>query len=97
MLDKLKQFKSFIMAGLVSLVLMIGAVLWRNRGEASPAATKAIAEDKSKEIVQKANEIQSTNTSIAEKQEAVVQAAKPVIPSQSRKLEDALKEWNKRV
>lgn len=96
MIETLKNFKSYIMAGLTALLILAGAVFWRNRGQATPAATKAIADEKSKEIVETATNIQSTNSSIAEQQAAVVELAKPVKPAASRKLEDALKEWNKR-
>lgn len=94
-METLKNLKNYIVAGLTALLILAGAVFWRNRGQATPAAVKAIAEDKSKEIVETAKDIQSTNTSIADLQAAAVASAQPVKPAESRKLEDALKEWNK--
>lgn len=95
-MQTLTNFKNYIIAGLTALLILAGAVFWRNRGQATTIAAKAIAEDKSKEIVETVTNIQSTNSSIAEMQATVEQLTQPVKIVESRKLEDALKEWNKR-
>lgn len=95
MLTALKNFKNYIMAGLTALLILAGAVFWRNRNTQKPTAVQSVLEEKSKELAEQATIIESTNSSITEKQESAVEFAKPVKPVKSRTLEDALKEWNK--
>lgn len=95
MLATLKTFKNYIMAGLTALLILAGAVFWRNRNAPKATAVQSILEEKSKELMEQANVIESTNSSIQEVQAAAVELAKPVKPVKNRTLEDALKEWNK--
>lgn len=96
MLATLKAFKNYIMAGLTALFILAGAVFWRNRNAPKPTAIQSVLEEKSKELEEQANVIESTTSSIREVQAAAIEFAKPVKPVKSRTLEDALKEWNNR-
>lgn len=95
MLTALQNIKNYIMVGLATLLILAGAVFWRRRYPQKPTAVQSVIEEKSKELAELAIKIELTNSSIAEKQKAVVELAKSVKPVESRKLEDALKEWNR--
>ena len=95
MLTALKNFKNYIMAGLAALLILAGADFWRNRNLPKATAPESVYAEKSKELAEQAINIEQTNSSITELQNQVIELAKPVKPVQSRKLEDALKEWNR--